>query len=113
MANLNQNYSVQSGDIVTQLSTLGNSMGIDISIAAPTGKTITINAGATIELKWVDANGSQSLAQVLVAGTIDGTTGPLLLGTYYPDGQVFANQAAVNAFFTTPISVKVYKVTIA
>ncbi|WP_297637962.1 hypothetical protein [uncultured Clostridium sp.] len=113
MANLNQNYSVLDADVVTQLSGLGDNMGIDIAIAAPNGKAITVVNGATIELSWVDGNGAQTLAQVLVAGTIDGTSGPLLLGTYYPDGHVFADQAAVNAFFTTPISAKIYKATIA
>lgn len=64
-----------------------------------------------IELSWVDGNRPNTIAQALNAGVIDDAVG-VTLGSYYPDGVVFVDQAAVDAFFTTPISAKIYKANI-
>lgn len=112
MANFTKSYDVQSADVVTQITGLGSQMGIDIIIKAKAGEAITVTTGSTIQLNWTDGNGAQTLAKVLIAGVINDTTG-LTLGTYYPDGQVFADQTAVNNFFTGAITAKIYKATVA
>ncbi|MGL4847330.1 MAG: hypothetical protein ACRC28_00105 [Clostridium sp.] len=112
MANLNQEYSIQNADVVTQLTGLGSQMGVDIIIKAPAGKTITVETGSTIQLDWVDTTGAKKFAKVLTAGTINDSTG-ITFGPYYPDGVVFEDQAAVDAFFTTDVTAKIYKATIA
>ncbi|MGL4873993.1 MAG: hypothetical protein ACRC30_05010 [Clostridium sp.] len=111
MANFNQIETVQSAEVVTQINGLGSQMGVDLIVKAPSGKTITVNAGATIELEWTDTTGTKKLAQTLTSGSIDDTIGKNL-GTYYPEGVVFENQAAVDSFFTGKITTKIFNATI-